>query len=289
MTQPIYLHYTQAELDRNFDQRGWVTNAEEVIARYGPLSDATRARFKTKLDLRYGPSPDERLDLFLTDQPSAPILVFVHGGRWQMFTKDNNAFVADPIVPAGAHVAVLNFSKLPAVRLPDMVDQVRRGIEWVWRNAASFGGDANRLYVSGHSSGAHLAGMALATDWPARGLPADLIKGAALVSGPYDLEPVMLSWRSDYVKLAPDEVPAHSPTLLTERFRCPVIVGWADGDTDEFRRQSAVFAEHVRRAGHLVEAIHVPGQNHFEIMEQLGLPTSPIVQRLLRLMGLATG
>ena len=128
--------------------------------------------------------------------------------------------------------------------------------------------------------------MALATDWPVRGLPPDAIKGAALVSGPYDLEPVMLSWRSDYVKLTPDEVPAHSPMLLTERFRCPVIVGWADGDTDEFRRQSAAFAENVRRAGHLVEAIEVPRLNHFEIMEQLGAATSPIVQRLLRLMEL---
>ena len=286
MTQTVYLHYSQAELDRNFDQRGWISNAEEVIARYGPRSDATRARFKTRLDIAYGPSPDERLDLYLTHVPFAPILVFVHGGRWAVFSKDNNAFVADPFVPMGAHVAVLNFAKLPTVRLPDMIEQVRRGIEWVWRNAASFDADARRLYLSGHSSGAHLGGMALATDWHARGLPSDLIKGASLVSGPYDLEPVMLSWRSDYVKLTPEEVPALSPTRQTERFRCPVITGWADGDTDEFRRQSEVFSDNVHRAGRLLEAIRVPGLNHFEIMERLGDPVNPIVQRLLRLMGL---
>lgn len=286
MASPVFLHYTQAELDRNFDQRGWIANAEEIIARYAPLSAASRARWRTQLDVSYGPGADERLDIFLTDAPNAPVLVFVHGGRWAVFTKADNSYVADPFVPAGAHVVVLNFSKLPAVTMHEMVDQVRRGIEWVARNAASFGGDPNRLYVSGHSSGAHLAAMALATDWTTRGLPAEVVKGAALVSGPYDMVPVMMSWRSDYVRLAGDDIAAFSPLRLVDRLRTPIIVGWATGDTDEFRRQSKAFADALGRTGCLVEAIEVPGLNHFEIMERLGDAANPVVRRLQTLMAL---
>jgi arylformamidase len=283
----VYLHYTQAELDRNFDQRGWITNAEEIVARFAPAAAATRARLRSRLDVRYGPSADERLDIFLADRPNAPIVVFVHGGRWTLFTKDEKSFVADPLVPAGAHTVVLNFAKLPAIRLPEQVEQVRRGIEWTYRNAASFGGDASRLYVAGHSSGAHLAAMATATDWPARGLPADTIKGAVLASGPYDLEPVMLSARSRYVKLDADEVIALSPQRQAHRVGCPVVLAYAEGDTDEFRRQSEAFAQALRSAGRLVELIRVPRENHFEEMERLGDATSPIVRALLRMTGLA--
>jgi arylformamidase len=165
-----------------------------------------------------------------------------------------------------------------------MVDQVRRGIEWVWRNAASFGGDASRLFVWGHSSGAHLAAMSLVTGWSARGLPADLIKGAALISGPYDMQAVMLSARSSYVKLSAEQIPEFSPLALADRIPCPVIVGWAEGDTDEFRRQSEALAQAVRQTGRLVEAIRMPKLNHFEEMENLGDADNPIVQRLLRLV-----
>jgi len=284
---PVFLHYTQKELDRNFDQRGWVSNAEAVIARYVSRSEATRRRLRGRLDMAYGPSPEERLDLFLAEtSKAAPVLVFVHGGRWTTFTKDEHSFVADPFVPAGAHVAVLNFAKLPAVTMPQLVAQVRRGVEWVWRNAVSFGGDPRRLHIAGHSSGAHLAGMALATDWPSRGLPEAPLKGAALVSGPYDMIPVMHSARASYVKLSLEEIEAHSPLRLVDRFRCPVIVAWAEGDTDEFRRQSGELASAARSAGCLHASITVGGLNHFEIMEGLGDRESPVVRRLVALMGL---
>lgn len=286
MSQLVFLHYTQAELDRNFDQRGWIANAEEIIARYATAAAATRARFTAKLDVAYGAHADETLDVFLTERSIAPIAIFVHGGRWVNFTKADNSFVADPLVPAGAHCVVLNFSKLPGVRLPTMVDQVERGIEWVAKNARSFGGDASRIYLFGHSSGAHLAANALVADWPARGVPADVIKGALLASGPYDLEPVMLSARSSYVKLAPDEVARLSPQQQAHRIPCPAVLAYAENDTDEFRRQSEAYAEQVRAAGKLVDFFRVPKLNHFEIMETFGDANAQVTRALLKLMKL---
>src|SRR5438034_6922820 len=123
MAKNVFLHYTQAELDRNFDQRGWVSNALEVMARFPELSKATRSRLKHRANVQYGPGPDETLDVFLADRSPGPVQIFVHGGAWKHFTKDDYSFPADAYVPAGIHTVVLNFSNLPTVRLPDMVDQ----------------------------------------------------------------------------------------------------------------------------------------------------------------------
>ena len=198
---PIFLQYTKAELDRNFDQRGWIPNALEIIGRHIERSRRAREKLRHVADIRYGQHIDEVLDYFPTAQRNAPVHVFVHGGAWKNFTKSDYSFPAESFVAAGFHTVVLNFAKLPTIRLPEMVEQVRRGVAWVYKNAAQYGGDPDRLSMSAHSSGAHLTANALVTDWAAFGCPPDTIKAAACVSGPYDLEPVMLSARSSYVEL----------------------------------------------------------------------------------------
>jgi arylformamidase len=273
MTEKVFLHYTQAELNRNFDQRSWVPNALEVIARYAPRSAQTRARLPHRANVAYGSGPDETLDVFPA-QGAGPVQVFVHGGAWRNFSKDDYSFAADALVPAGIHTVVVNFTNLPKVRLPEMIDQVRRSIEWVHRHAASFGGDPDRLYLFAHSSGAHLSAMALTE--------LDVVKAATLVSGPYYLEPVMLSLRSDYVKLGPEEVAPLSPGLQAHRIRCPVLVAYAEHDTDEFQRQSREFAAALEKAGRLRKLMRAPGVNHFELMERLADPQHELTRELIR-------
>ncbi len=278
MSQTVFLHYTQEELNRNFDQRAWVGNALEVIARYPVLSRATRERLPHRAGVRYGAHADEVLDIFPA-APGGPIQVFVHGGAWKNFTKDDYSFPADAYVPAGINTVILNFSKLPAERLPTVVDQVRRGIEWVKANAASFGGDPSRLYVSAQSSGAHLAATALEKG------AAELVRAATLVSGPYFLEPVVLSHRADYVKLEGDEVRDLSPGLHPDRMRCAVLMAYAQNDTDEFRRQTREFAAGLRQAGRLTKLIDCPKVNHFELMECWKEPRHELVRAIFEQMG----
>lgn len=275
--EKVFLHYTKAELDRNFDQRNWVSNALEIIGRYPELSKATRERFSHET-IAYGPSADETLDLFRAEGTRAPIQIFVHGGAWKNFTKDDYSFPADAFVPAGVHTIILNFANLPSVRLPDMVEQVRRGIEWVHAHAPDFGGDRERIFLSAQSSGAHLAALALQRD--------DYVRAATLVSGPYYLEPVVLSARSSYVQLTPEEVIALSPGLHAERVSCPVMIGYAENDTDEFRRQSVAFAEALRAAGRLQEIACFPGENHFELMESFGHADHALVQSMFNQMAI---
>jgi arylformamidase len=279
MTATVFLHYTQEELNRNFDQRGWAGNALEVIARYPERSAATRARLQHRANVPYGPGADEVVDIFPA-AGSGSIQVFVHGGAWKNFTKDDYSFPADVYVPSGVHTVIVNFDNLPKVRLPEMVDKVRRAIEWVHRNAASFGGDPDRLFLSAQSSGAHLSAAALGR------IPDNVVKAATLVSGPYFLEPVMLSPRSAYVQLSGAEVHELSPGLHAERIRCPVIIAYAEHDTDEFQRQSREYAAALDRVGRLSRLLRLPGVNHFELMECFADPNHALVRAILDEMNL---
>jgi arylformamidase len=154
-----------------------------------------------------------------------------------------------------------------------MAGQVRRGIAWVHRNAKSFGGDPDRLYLSGHSSGAHLAGVALVTDWKKDyGLPADTVKGALCCSGMYDMKPVRLSARSRYVKFTDEMEDALSAQRHLDRLAAPVVLAHGTLETPEFQRQSRDFAAAVKAAGKPVQLLVAPGYNHFEILETLANP-----------------
>jgi arylformamidase len=276
MNDKVFLHYSQAELDRNYDQRGWIGNAEAIIARYVARSEAARRVLEQRRDVAYGSGPDEVLDIFPTGTASAPTLIFIHGGAWRNFTKNDYSFVAEALVAAGIHVVVINFSKLPSKRLPDVIMQARSAVAWVWRHANEFGGDPSRLYLCGHSSGAHMAAMVLLTDWARLGVAEDTLKGATFISGSYDLKPVLLSARSSYIKLNAAEEQVLSPIRHVERVPCPVLVAYAEGDTDEFQRHSREFAAALRKAGKLSDLVRLPGTNHFEIIEQVAQPASSL-------------
>ena len=165
--------------------------------------------------------------------------------------------------------------------------QVRDAVAWTRRNAASFGGDAERLFVSGHSSGGHLAGVVLTTDWAGEyGLPADMISGGVCISGLFDLEPVRLSARDDYLNLTDAEEQAFSPQRHLDRLNTPLIIAYGTEETPEFQRQSREFAAAVAAAGKPVELLVGEGTNHFEIMEQFTNPFGLVGRALFEQMGL---
>jgi arylformamidase len=282
VSEAVFLHYTQAELDRAYDQRAWAANAAEVIASYATISQAVKARYPHTTH-RFGSGADEVLDLFppvaaaagegksRTGNAGAPIHVFVHGGAWQRLTKDESAFPAPAFVENGAIFVALNFSVIPKVRLPEMADQCRRAIIWIWRNAWRFGGDRDRIHLSGHSSGGHLAAVLLTTDWKSHGLAGSPLRAGLVASGMYDLGPVLLSARSSYVKLDKAEEDALSPMRHLDRVSCPIAVAYGDGESPEFKRHARDFAAalkaKVRHPSLLAEA---KNQNHFELALTLG-------------------
>jgi arylformamidase len=282
----VYLNYDQEELDRNYDQRAWASNADEVIARWITGSTAARSSLRHRANLAYGSTEDEKLDIFPAARAGAPILVFIHGGAWRSLSKEDSCYAAPAFVAAGANFVALNFANIPKVRLPDMVAQVRRGVAWVYRNARELGGDPSRLYVAGHSSGGHLAANVLVTDWRTHGLPNTIIKGGFCISGMYDLEPVMLSARSRYVKLSKQEEMELSPARQLDWLSCPVAIAYGEKEAHEFQRQARDLAALLKPIGRLYDLVLLGGLNHFEVGSAFGAPQSYLFSLCTRFMGL---
>jgi arylformamidase len=178
------------------------------------------------------------------------------------------------LVNAGAHYVALDFTNVVQTKgdLMPMAQQCRDAIAWLYKNAKSFGGDPDRIYISGHSSGGHLAGVMTVTDWEKHGAPKDVIKGAVLVSGMFDLEPVRLSARSSYIKFTDAMEEALSTQRHLEKLNVPLVVAYGTLETPEFQRQSRDFAAAVKKAGKPVELIVADGYNHFELIETLANP-----------------
>lgn len=287
----VWLDMTQAELDAAYDQNAYAPNREQILARNAMNSERARARLGPPERYAYGPTPVEGLDVYPTRRAAAPINVFIHGGAWRASLAKNNAIAAELFVNAGAHYVVPDFAWVQDVggSLLSMADQVRRAVVWVYRNAAHFGGDPQQVYVSGFSSGAHLAGVLLTTDWAKDfGLPPDMLKAGLCISGMFDLEPVRLSSRSRYVTFTDEMVHALSPQRHLEKLRAPLIVAYGIFETPEFQRQSRDFAAAVTAAGKRVELLVGEGYNHFELYETLANPYGLLGRAALAQMGLGS-
>jgi arylformamidase len=278
----VFGPYDQEGLDRQYNQQVWAANAAELIKRYGSESDRARETLGQPKVFAYGPTLAETLDVYCAGA-GAPIHLHIHGGAWRQLSSTDTAYPAPMFVTAGVHFVAVNFGLLPEITLSDMVDQVRRAVLWTFANAARFGGDRNAIQVGGHSSGAHLAGCLVTTDWAAFGLPRDVIKSALCVSGMYDLEPVRLSARNTYVRLDLAATDAFSPIRHLQHLACPVVIGVSEFESAEFIRQSRAFAAAVDRIGRLADLIVVPGMNHFEGIETLRDKDSPLARAAIDL------
>jgi arylformamidase len=284
----VWLDMDQKALDDAYDQLVYAPNRDQVHLRNSFNSERVRQRLGAPKRLAYGPTPFEQLDLFATTKPNAPVHVFIHGGAWRQRSAKDYAFLAEMFVRAGAHFIALDFAGVENTNgdLLPMADQVRRAVAWVYTNAKSFGGDPNRLYISGQSSGAHLAGNVVTTDWKEYGVPADIVKGALLCSGMYDLKPVRLSKRSAYVAFTDESEDKLSSQRHLDRLNCPVIVAYGTYETPEFQRQSRDFAAAVKAAGKPLTLLVGEGYNHFEMTEMIGNPLSLIGSAVLEQMKL---
>jgi acetyl esterase/lipase len=144
------------------------------------------------LDVAYGPDPRQRLDVH-RPAPSAspaPVLVFFYGGDWRTGSKANYRFVAQAFASHGYLVVIPDYRLHPAVTFPAFVEDAAAAVRWTRDHADEYGGDPHRLFLAGHSAGAHLAAMLTldARYLDAVGVPRDAIRATAGLSGPYNFK-----------------------------------------------------------------------------------------------------
>jgi arylformamidase len=285
----VWLGMDQAELDAAYDQSKYAPTMSQIVKRYATNSEAVRARLGAPRRYAYGPTPIQELDVYMADRANAPINIFFHGGAWRAGRAADYGFPAELFVHAGAHFVVPDFINVTEANgnLMPMAEQVRRAVAWVYGNARRFRGDPERVYVSGHSSGAHLASVVLVTDWRKDfNLPADTVKGGVCCSGIFDLKPVRLSARSSYVRFTDEIEQELSPQRHLDKLKAPVIVAYGTLETPEFQRQSRDFAAAVKAAGKPVHLLVAEGYNHFEVPETIANPYSLLGRAVLGQMNL---
>ncbi len=285
----VYRDLDRAQLDREYNARATVPDIQPFVSRYAEESARMRARLPCHLDVAYGPTPDETLDIFPAASGGAlsPVRVFIHGGSWRLLGKDDSSFMADAFTRAGATVVAVNDALAPRMTLDEIVRQNRAAVAWLHGNVPTYGGDPERIHITGTSAGGHLVGMLVAGGWPSRmGVPEDVLKGACAISGLFDLEPVRLCHPNAWLRLDAAAARRNSPIHhVPERGR-PLILSFAEQDTREFKRQTQAYAEAWKARGLPCELIDMPGFNHFDVVLELANAGSPLTRAVLRQMGL---
>jgi arylformamidase len=285
----VWLDMDQQDLNEAYDQSVYAFNVENILAREREASAIALAKLAPER-VAYGASDIELLTIFRTRRANAPTLIFIHGGAWGDVRASQYAYLAENFVTAGAHFVAVDFIDVGRAGgdLFPMVDQCRRAVAWIYRNAASFGGNSSGIYLSGYSSGAHLAACVLTSDWSSEALRPDLVKGAILASGIYDLKAVRLSNRSSYVKFTDEMEHALSPQRHVDRIRTPLIIAYGTLDTPEFQRHSRDFAAALTAAAKPVRLLVGRGYNHFDALETLANPYGFMGRAALEMLNLAT-
>lgn len=277
--------YTAEEFERQFNPRAAVPDHQPKIDARVAMSKAARERLRGHYDVRYGTGPKETLDIFPAGD-GAPVHVYFHGGYWRAQDKSDVTFLAEPLTAAGACTVIANYDLCPSVTVPEIVQETIRAIAWVQDHIADYGGDGTRLYISGNSAGAHLCAMALAHDWAADGRPDDTIKGAVLLTGVYDPEPVLALSVNDQIRLTPEQVPLIDPMRHPPRRALPLTIAVGGAETEGWIKQSRDYHALCRQRGIEAEYLEMPGEDHFTMTGVMGEPDKPALQAIFRQMGI---
>lgn len=288
-TRPLYetpggkIFTSIEELNKEYDIDASVPDIGSVTERF--INDSAKAReeLDCKLDVSYGPTLAESLDIF-PGEKGGPIVIFLHGGYWRILTSKEFNFVARGLVPHGATVIIPTYALCPSVSMDEIVRQHRAVVAWAYHHAEELGADRDRIIVTGQSAGGHGVGMLLATDWENEyGLPSDIIHGACAISGLFDLRPLPYTFIQPYLQLTWDQVLRNSPILHLPKSSAQLLITRGGKQTSEFLRQSDDFYKAWIDAGLQGEFWKQPECNHFDELLPLSDPNSEFVHKIMQL------
>ena len=285
MSEVAYKNFRQEELEYQYNPRVSVPEYPELAKVRAAQARKVRDTAKAWLDVPYGSSPREQLDIYAADEPGGPVLVYIHGGYWRSGSKEDNCNFVPTFTRRGATVVLVEYDLCPQVTVSDIVRQTRAAIVWIYKNIPRYGSEPSKLFVAGHSAGGYLTAMALAHDWKQEGLPGDVIKGAAATSGVYDLDVVMRISVQEQVRLTPELAQLNSPFLNPPRVKCPLLVAVGGEEPRGWQQMSEDYFQFCKKNDMNVEYLVEPGANHYTMSEHLLDASRPLTQAMIRQMG----
>jgi arylformamidase len=279
--ETLYRNMTPDQLRMQYNPSRSMAEAPKIFQSWKDRSAAFRAKAKAKLDIAYAEHPAARLDLFLPEKPTPRLHVYIHGGYWQAFGKNDFSFMAEGLVENGLAVAVLGYPLCPTVPMPMVIRHARLALAYLWRELENLGLKREKIQISGHSAGAHLCAMLMATIWPKflPELPEDIVHSALLISGVYELEPLRFIETGRALQLTPELAKRVSPLYLKPATKARALLCTGGLESAEFKRQSAFFGRAWARYGALLEVVTFTNRNHFTVLDELAPPNSALVRR----------
>jgi arylformamidase len=266
-----------ASIDAEYDPERRVGSRQPFVDWYVRESALARKRFECRLDVRYGPTPAETLDLFPSSEPDSPVLLYIHGGYWRALSSKEFSFVANGLVPHGITVAVMDYALCPKVTIADITRQSHAAVAWLAENARKFSADPGRIYVAGHSAGGQQVGMLLSGDG---GGGTGTVRGGITISGLFDLRPLRHSWLQPTLQLTENACEEQSPLFHIPRQAPPLLVSVGSEESDAFIGQSLSYHAAWRAAGLAGRYYLQPGANHYTAIYGLGDRASPLAQMI---------
>ncbi len=279
--------WARERLDRDYNARATISVAayEAEMRRYRAMSDAAREADATHLDLVYDEQSGQTLDIFGTTEALRPVFVFIHGGYWRALSKRDSAFMAGMLARHGIASAAVDYRLAPETSLTEIVREMRAAIAFLHKEGRRYGIDPERIFVGGSSAGGHLTGTVISGGWHEEfGVPEDVVKGALPVSGLFHLAPIAKSYVQDWIALDDAAVSALSPPENLPHKGCPIVLAYAAGEADGFKRQSIEFDRLWRQAGFESDVMEIPHRNHFDVILDLADEETALAQALLRLI-----
>jgi arylformamidase len=285
----VFMDWTYNQLNDQLDQGPYLPPAPELKKILDNLlanGEKVRAKYPPKT-FSYGSSANEKLDVFApANAKDLPVMIFIHGGEWNAGSKDLYSSLAVPFLQSNAICVIVGFDNIPPNNMSGLVGQVRSAVTWVFKNAKQIGADPTNIYVSGHSSGGHLASMMLVTDWKKQGLPTNLLKGGVIMSGWTNLYPDSLSIRQKYLKLTAKDIKEYSPVDYAQNITCPVIVACGGLESPYMQLQSQIWAKKIKSHGRLAGAYKVANHNHYQMPSLFTNTDNEIIKATLAMMDL---
>lgn len=281
---------TQDEIDQQYNVETAIADPKRWFDFFVNESAAARDDLECRLDVPFGPTVEETLDIFPADNPDAPILVFIHGGYWRRLSSKEFSLVARGPVARGVTVVVTNYALCPRVGIGEITRQSRAAVAWIKRTTEQFNGNRSRLFVAGHSAGGQQVARLLETDWVGDyGLAADTVRGGFAISGLFDLRPLRYSWLQPMLQLDVETVRRESPLFHLPDAAPPLVASVGGDESDEFHRQSQSFVERWQAAGLDGEYRVQAGKHHFSVIAGLAEADSPLCDEVMAFIARCEG
>jgi arylformamidase len=276
---------SQEEIDEQYNIGASMPGWETYIDRYLADSETTRQELDCKLDIQYGPTLDEHLDIFPSTRPNSPVLVFIHGGYWRALSSKEFSFVARVLVEQGITVVASNYSLCPKVSIAEITRQNRAVIAWLAKHVQQYNGDPDLIFVSGHSAGGHLTAMVCSTDWQGEyGLGQDTVKGGIAISGIYDLRPFRYSYLQPVLSLSHELIREQSPCFTIPENGPDMLMSVGEKEASEFHRQAQDYQQAWQAKGMKGEYQSEAGEDHFSILYELVDPSSALFNKVMEMI-----